>query len=230
VVDEKAALVSTFNLSEKYFTKTCDYGVMVLDPVKVAQIVEVFNADWDQRDWYPSGSSGLLWGNYNARSGMAKFIDAAEKHLWVQHPKFSDTTILDRLICAAARGVHVRVLCGGKHGISEWDMLDTFSSLRVLQRFGVKVHKQAKLRLHAKLILADDRRALVGSMNIDRSAFDLRRELGSIVEEPITVEQLRKIFDADWSASHHYDTPDPLDPSLHARETEFPHDPDLMHE
>ncbi len=230
VVDEAAALVATFNLCEKYFTVTRDYGVVVLDPAKVAQVVDVFQADWERRDWHPSAALGLLWSNHNARLEMAKFIDSAEKHLAVQHPKFVDATILDRLISAAERGVHVRVLCGGKHGISECDILDTFSCLRVLHRFGVKVHKQAKLRLHAKLILADDGRALVGSMNIDRSAFDLRRELGAVVQNPGIVARLGEVFDADWSVSHRYEAPDPLDPSLHGQETDFSHDPDLMHE
>ncbi|TKB29463.1 MAG: cardiolipin synthase, partial [Mesorhizobium sp.] len=89
--------------------------------------------------------------------------------------------VTERIAAAAKRGVHVRVLCGGKHGISDWDILDTFSSLRLLQYLDVKVHKQKNLRLHAKLILVDGKHALVGSMNIDRSAFDLRRELGVIV-------------------------------------------------
>ena len=75
-------------------------------------------------------------------------------------------------------------MCGGKHGISEWDILDTFSSLRTLRRFGVKVRKQKNLRVHAKLLIVDGERALVGSMNIDRSAFDLRRELGIIIDDP----------------------------------------------
>ncbi len=86
--------------------------------------------------------------------------------------------IIERIAAAADRGVKVHILCGGKHGISEWDILDTFASLRTLKRFGVKVHKQKNLRVHAKLIIVDDEQALVGSMNIDRSAFDLRRELG----------------------------------------------------
>ena len=79
------------------------------------------------------------------------------------------------------------MLCGGKHGISEWDILDTFASLRTLRRFGVKVHKQKNLRVHAKLLIVDAERALVGSMNIDRSAFDLRRELGITVDDPAVV-------------------------------------------
>lgn len=229
VVDKQAALVATFNLCTKYFTLTRDYGVIVQDPAKVAQIVEGFEADWAQQDWHPATDAGLLWSNNNSRGLMSKFIDSAKHKLDVQHPKFVDATILDRLVEAAHRGVEVRVLCGGKHGISEWDILDTFSSLRVLRRFGVHVHKQKNYRLHAKLLIADKAHALVGSMNIDRSAFDLRRELGTTVADPAIIERLCEVFNEDWDSSHRYDAPDPLDPSLH-QENDFPHDADLKHE
>ena len=230
VVDGKAALIATFNLCEKYFTLTRDYGVIVQEPDKVAQVAEGFEADWEQRgDWHPSPESGLLWSNSNSREAMSRFIDSAERTLEVQHPKFVDATILDRIGDAAHRGVEVRVLCGGKHGISDWDILDTFSSLRVMHRSGVKVHKQKNLRLHAKLLVADKAHAIVGSMNIDRSAFDLRRELGTKITDPGVVTRLLAIFENDWESSHHYAAPDPLDPSLH-HEDDFPHDPELVHE
>jgi phosphatidylserine/phosphatidylglycerophosphate/cardiolipin synthase-like enzyme len=229
VVDEKAALVATFNLMEKYFSLTRDYGIITDNPYHVAQIVEVFNADWDERDWNCSAYEGLLWSNSNSRYHMAQFIDTATERLDVQHPKYVDAVILERLAAAADRGVKVHVLCGGRHGISEWDMLDTFASLRTLKRFGVKVHKQKNLRVHAKLIVVDDQRALVGSMNIDRSAFDLRRELGIMTDDPVIVGRLKDVFNSDWESSHHYEAPDPMDPSQH-HEDDFPHDPDLMHE
>jgi cardiolipin synthase len=229
VVDEKAALVATFNLMEKYFTVTRDYGVITANPYHVAQIVEVFNADWEHRDWDCSAYEGLLWSNSNSRYHMAQFIDTATERLDVQHPKYVDAVILERIAAAADRGVKVHVLCGGKHGISEWDILDTFASLRTLKRFGVKVHKQKNLRVHAKLIIVDNRHALVGSMNIDRSAFDLRRELGIMTDDPAIVGRLKEVFDTDWDASHHYEAPDPLDPSQH-HEDDFPHDHDLIHE
>jgi cardiolipin synthase A/B len=229
VVDSHAALISTFNLCLKYFTQTRDYGVVTQDPVRVAQVIEGFEADWEHRDWLPDPESGLLWSNANSRLRMSHFIDTAKHKLDVQHPKFVDAVILDRLLDAAERGVHVRVLCGGKHGISDWDVLDTFSSLRVLKRFGVKVHKQKNLRLHAKLLIADDSHALVGSMNIDRSAFDLRRELGTTIKDESVVNRLIETFDSDWDHSHSYDPPDPLDPSQH-KETDFPHDHELRHE
>ncbi|MCV7137429.1 cardiolipin synthase [Mycobacterium hodleri] len=229
VVDEKTALVATFNMCLKYFTATRDYGVIIDDPVHVRQIVEVFNADWNHDDWVPSVYEGLLWSNSNSRYHMARFIDTATQRIDVQHPKFVDAVILDHLAAAVERGVRVHVLCGGRHGISEGDVLDTFASLRTLRRFGAKVHKQKNLRVHAKLMIVDDERALVGSMNIDRSAFDLRRELGITVTEPAVVARLKETFEHDWSLSHHYSPPDPLDPSTH-HEDDFPHDPDLVHE
>lgn len=229
VVDGKAALIATFNLCEKYFTLTRDYGIVTEDPARVAQVIEGFEADWEHRDWSPDPATGLLWSNSNSRIQMSRFIDTAEKHLDVQHPKFVDAVILDRLIDAAERGVHVRVLCGGKHGISDWDVLDTFSSLRVLQRFGIKVHKQKNYRLHAKLILVDKAHALVGSMNIDRSAFDLRHELGATIADPAIVTGLIDVFESDWDSSIRYNAPDPLEPSQH-HDADFPHDHDLRHE
>lgn len=229
VIDGEAALIATFNLCEKYFTQTRDYGVITQDPARVAQVIEGFNADWEHRDWMPASGTGLLWSNSNSRVHMAEFIDKAQKSLDIQHPKFVDAVILDRILEAADRGAHVRILCGGKHGISDWDILDTFSSLRVLKRFGVKVHKQKNLRLHAKLLIADGEHALVGSMNIDRSAFDLRRELGATITDPEIIAGLKKTFETDWELSHRYDPPDPLDPSQH-KETDFPHDKELTHE
>ena len=229
VVDEKAALVATFNLAAKHFSLTRDYGIITQEPYHVRQIVEVFNADWEQRDWDCSAYEGLLWSNSNSRYHMAQFIDMAKERLDIQHPKYVDTVILDRIAAAADRGVKVHVLCGGKHGISEWDVLDTFASLRTLKRFGVKVHKQKNLRVHAKLIVVDDERALLGSMNIDRASFDHRRELGIMIGDQPTVARLKDVFNTDWDLSHHYDAPDPLDPSQH-HEDDFPHDPDLMHE
>lgn len=229
VVDERTALIATFNLCTKYFTQTRDYGLVTQDQRQVGQIVQAFEADWNRRAFHPGEHCGLLWSPDNARRLMASVVDAAERTLHIQHPKFVDATITERIAAAHQRGVKVHVLCGGKHGISDWDVLDTFASLRILHQVGAKVHRQKHLRLHAKLILVDGRLALLGSMNIDRSAFDLRRELGLGIEDAAVVEQLTEAFQQDWNASHRYHVPDPLDPSGHDA-GELPHDPDFLHE
>ena len=229
VIDDRLALVATFNLAEKYLTETRDYGLVTDQPVEVAQIRDCFIADWERKPFHPRPGSALLWSNQNSRGMMSAFIDSARHTLDIQHPKFVDATILERIVQARARGVRVRLLCGGKHGISSWDVLDTFASLRVLSHMDVKVRKQKNYRLHAKLIIVDDKAALIGSMNIDRSAFDLRRELGAVVTAKAAVQLLGKVFESDWDLSHHYDAPDPLLSQGHV-EDDFPHDPALEHE
>src|SRR5262249_3183770 len=165
----------------------------------------------------------------NARRLIASFVDDARHTLDVQHPKFVDATIIDRLAAAQSRGVHVRILCGGKHGLSAWDVHDTFASLRILERCKVRVHRQKHLKAHAKLLLADGKRALLGSMNLDRSAFDLRRELGVMVNEPPLVTRLGELFDHDWHKAERWEAPDPLAADTHDA-GELPHDPHFVHD
>jgi phosphatidylserine/phosphatidylglycerophosphate/cardiolipin synthase-like enzyme len=229
VVDRHTALVATFNLADKYFTETRDYGVLTYNPAVVAQVTAGFEADWQRVFFQPDLGVGLVWSSAHSRGQMARIVDAATRTLWIQHPKFVDAVILERIISARERGVKVRVLCGGKHGISDWDIYDTFSSLRVMQRFGVKVRRQQRPKLHAKLILVDGAFAQTGSMNIDRSAFDLRRELGIESDAPEVVARLKETFQIDWEAASKYQAPDPLDPSFH-EEGELPPDPHFVHD
>ena len=229
VVDRSAALVATFNLSDKYFTQTRDYGVVTHSLPVVDQVIAGFEADWNREFFHPDLTVGLVWSSIHSRGQMAKIIDLATSTLWIQHPKFVDAVILERIISARERGVKVRLLCGGKHGISDWDIYDTFSSLRVMERFGVKIRRQKHLKLHAKLILVDGAYAQTGSMNIDRSAFDVRRELGIESDAPDVVERLKTTFQADWDAAKKYRAPDPLDPSLH-EDGELPPDPHFVHD
>lgn len=229
VVDGHTALVATFNLSDKYFTQTRDYGVVTHDPNVVSQVIAGFEADWDRLAFEPDLGVGLVWSNRHSRGQLARILDLASRSLWIQHPKVVDAVMLDRIVAACERGVKVRFLCGGKHGISDWDIYDTFASLRVMGRFGVKVRRQKQPKLHAKLLLADGRYAQTGSMNLDRSAFDLRRELGIESDAPEVVQRLRDCFERDWEAAEPYHAPDPLEPHLHDA-GELPPDPHFVHD
>jgi phosphatidylserine/phosphatidylglycerophosphate/cardiolipin synthase-like enzyme len=228
VIDRSAVLIATFNLADKYFNETRDYGVVSHDPAVVEQVIAGFEADWHRQFFVPRLDVGLVWSSAHSRGQMAKVIDRATKTLWIQHPKFVDAVILERVVSARDRGVKVRVLCGGKHGLSDWDVYDTFSSLRVLELCGVKIRRQKRPKLHAKLILVDGKAAMTGSMNIDRSAFDVRRELGIEVDAPQVVQRLIDTFERDWREAKKYSAPDPLDPTYHEA-GELPPDPHFVH-
>ena len=179
-----SALVATFNLCEKYFTLTRDYGIITTNPVRgrdrrgLRSRLGATGLGADDRTTDCCGATRTRASTWRGSSTAPR----PPRHPAPQVRRRSDPRPHRRRRRSA--GVKVRVLCGGKHGISEWDILDTFSSLRTLRRFGVKVHKQKNLRVHAKLLIVDGERALLGSMNIDRSAFDLRRELGIIDRRP----------------------------------------------
>ncbi len=240
VVDDATALIATFNFSEKYFSRTRDYGVLVEDAAAIAEINACFDADRARAPFPTVGApfadyGPLVWSVLNARRGMADLIDGARKRLLIQHPKFNDPAILDRVLAAVGRGVRVKYLCGGHHGIEEWDLMANLSSQRILAREGARLRRQHHLRCHAKLLVADDEVALLGSMNIDTQAFDRRRELGVVLDERVVVDRLVEQFKRDWRDAKHYKPANPLRPALKERLSVLPDDacgddPALSHE
>ena len=194
IVDGKSALLPTFNFMEKYFQATRDYGVLTNDRVQVEQIQKCFDCDWNRKPFHPHEDAGLAWSPGYARQFVCKLIDRARKTLDVQHPKFAEPVILERMFAAIGRGVHVRLLCGGKHGLHQPDMMHSFASWRLMHQVGAKVHKQKNLRAHAKLVVVDRKRAVLGSQNFDPPAFDLRREVTIHVDDATIVHGLMTMF------------------------------------
>jgi phosphatidylserine/phosphatidylglycerophosphate/cardiolipin synthase-like enzyme len=230
IVDGKSALLPTFNFMEKYFQATRDYGVLTNDPVQVEQIQNCFDCDWKRKPFHPLEDAGLAWSPGYARQFVCKLIDRARKTLDVQHPKFAEPVILERMLAAIDRGVRVRILCGGKHGLHQPDLMYSFALWRLMHQAGARVHKQKNLRAHAKLLVVDDKWALLGSQNFDQPAFDLRREVAIEVGDAAIVQDLTSMFERDWETSRKYEPPYPVDKPAEEEEHEFPHDTVLMHD
>src|SRR5262249_2620977 len=64
------------------------------------------------------------------------------------------------------------------------------------------------LKLHAKMMLADDEHALIGSINLAPGSFDSRRELAIVTGNHHVVERLGAIVRADWEQSKKLDLSD----------------------
>lgn len=228
IVDSERALISTFNFTPKSFGQTRDYGVITRNLSQVADMVACFVADWRRAGFNPALDTGLFWSRQNSRRTMIEFLDAAKKSLDIQHPKLVDATILERLIAAKERGVSIRFLCGGKSGISEYDLPDTLSSFRLLQHFGISIRKVPKpLRMHSKLIVADGKEALMGSMNLCRDSFEYRREVGIRLNKGLALDRFRATFEGDWAGAKTWEIPDALTAlEVKLEEEEPAHDPE----
>jgi cardiolipin synthase A/B len=230
IVDGKVALLATFNFMEKYFQATRDYGVLTTDPAQVEQVQKCFDCDWKREPFHPQKEVGLAWSPGYARHLVCQFIDRAHKRLDVQHPKFAEPVILERMLAAIQRGVRVRILCGGKHGLHQPDLMYSFALWRLMRQAGAKVHKQKNLRAHAKLLVVDRKQALLGSQNFDQPAFDLRREVAMELYDAAVVHDLTTMYERDWETSRKYEPPYPVGEPAKEEEDEFSHDATLMHE
>ena len=73
---------------------------------------------------------------------------------------------------------------------------------------GAKVHKLKDLKLHGKMLLADEKRAIVGSINLTPGSFDARRELAVETDAKHVVKRLVKTSRRDWKNSKKLDLSD----------------------
>jgi phosphatidylserine/phosphatidylglycerophosphate/cardiolipin synthase-like enzyme len=106
---------------------------------------------------------------------MAHFIDTAKHKLDVQHPKFVDAVILDRLLEAADRGARAFFVAGNTASVT--GMFSTRFPRCECSSASSQVHNKES-PASRQLLLVDEVHALVGSMNIDRSAFDPPSRVG----------------------------------------------------
>jgi cardiolipin synthase A/B len=193
VVDDEIGFVKSLNWETRNLTETRDYAVITRVPEEVAEIVAGFEADWHRKTFEPGTATRLIWCSNNGRERIARFIDSAKHSLWVQNERYQDQVIIERLVRAVERGVKVHVMARPPHTLKKDKLIEGVGGLRILHDVGAKVHKPKGLRLHAKMLLADGERAIVGSINLAPGSFDGRRELAIETDDPAVVKRLHHV-------------------------------------
>ncbi len=208
VVDDTTAFVQSCNWETENFTQTRDYAVRTSDAGEVKEIADGFDADWRRQHFEPAPHSNLIWCPSNGRQRISSFIDRSEESLVVQNERFQDTFIVEHLVRATLRGVKIHMLARPVHSLSADSLTEGIGGLRILRDAGVKIHKLDGLKLHAKMLLADEARAIVGSINLSVGSFDKRRELAIEVGDEAIVDRLHAVSHEDWKSSKPLDLSD----------------------
>jgi cardiolipin synthase A/B len=208
VIDDVTAYVKSLNWQTKNLTVTRDYAVVTSHMHEVEEIIECFEADWHRTDFAPGDHSHLIWCVGNGRQRLGQLIDDAKHSLWLQNERYQDTVIIEHLVRAARRGVKIHVMARPPHKLKKEKLSEGVSGLRVLQDVGVKIHRLRHVKLHAKLLLADGNRAIVGSINLAPGSFDSRRELAIEVKDEHVTRRLDEILRHDWEKSKTLDLSD----------------------
>lgn len=208
VIDDEIGFVESFNWEPKDLTLTRDYAIVTTHAHEVAEMVACFDSDWEREEFVPQPESTLIWCPNNGRQRMAHFIDQAKHTLWVQNERYQDQVIIERLVRAVTRGVKVHILSKPPHSLKPAKLVEGVGGMRILQDVGAKVHTMHQVKLHAKMLLADSKRAIVGSINLAPGSFDARRELAIETDHAHVVKRLEEIAKHDWKKSRRLDLSD----------------------
>src|SRR6195952_4016450 len=208
VVDDATAFVQSLNWETKNLTVTRDYAVVTSHKHEVEEIAQCFDADWNRTKFDAGDHSHLIWCVGNGRQRLGRLIDGAKHSLWLQNERYQDPTIIEHLVRANARGVKINIMARPPHKLKKEKLIEGVSGLRILQDLGVKIHKLKHIKLHAKLLFADDARAIIGSINLAPGSFDSRRELAIEVRDEPIVHRIKKTLKEDWENSHKMDLSD----------------------
>ena len=200
LIDQRYAIVLTFNLTHSTFKNQRNFGLIIDDPAMVKEIYAVYEADC-QHNPAPIGHPDLIWSPDNAQDKILAFIRSAHSNIKVYAQDISDYQTVGALARAARTGVKVQVLTSKKpNGPSK--------KMAYLQKAGVDIRISRKYMIHAKVILIDDKKAIVGSINLTTPSLKKNRELAIITQDPNVIAPLRHTFDQDWekaklTESHH---------------------------
>ncbi|MBN8509942.1 MAG: hypothetical protein J0L57_15190 [Burkholderiales bacterium] len=208
VIDGATGYVESLNWETRDLTRTRDYAVLTTHRVEVTEMIRCFDADWNQQPFKPDPASRLIWCPNNGRSRIAGFIDSAKHTLWLQNERYQDTVIIERLVQAIERGVKVHIMARPPHVLSKGKLIEGVGGLRIMRDVGAKVHQLKHLTLHGKMILADEARAVIGSINLSPGSFDERRELAIETDAHHVVQRLKEVTRLDWDNSEPLDLSD----------------------
>jgi cardiolipin synthase A/B len=208
VIDDQSAFIQSLNWQTKNFTRTRDYAVVTQHKHEVDEVIECFDADWSRQEFKPDDQSHLIWCIGNGRQRIAQFIDEARHSLWVQNERYQDPVIIERLVRASRRGVKIKVMMRPPHTLKKDKLIEGVGGVRILDDVGIKVHKLKGLKLHAKLLFADDVRVIIGSINLAPGSFDSRRELAIEVRDDSIASRIHEVVHRDWENSRPIDLTD----------------------
>jgi cardiolipin synthase len=183
VIDDKVGFIESLNWETRDLTETRDYAVETTSKTEVAEMVRCFNADWDGQPFEPAAESELIWCPNNGRQ------------------RYQDMVIIERLVRAVNRGVRVRIMARALHKLKRKKLFEGVSGLRIVHDVGAKVRTLRDLKLHGKIMIADDERAIVGSINLSPGSFDDRRELAVETSSKHVVRRLVETAHHDWKRS-----------------------------
>ena len=207
VVDGATAYVMSLNLTSPYVS-TRDYAVVTKDPGIVKDFETLFEADLENakngtKTTPALASPYLAVSPINSQSRLADLVNSAKSTIIASSENLGDPSIQAAMVAAAARGVNVRVLAPqcDQNVVPTYDLpfLAQLGSKGVIARALPGPATASLPYEHAKMIVVDDTRAYIGSINLSTASTTDARELGILFADPGAVAMISEAFESDWA-------------------------------
>ena len=192
VVDDRVALVTSLNLTNAALTANRELGVISTEPDVVSTAVTLFEADWSSAAFDDPGA--LVISPLNSRETVERLIASAESTIDVYAEVIRDEAVVTRLIARSSDGVAIRVIVPDEISPDDAGIYARLTSA------GVQVRSIRSPYQHAKMLLVDGERALIGSINFTQTSMDDNREAGIVLADPLSLNRLFAVFEGDWSS------------------------------
>lgn len=192
VVDASLAFIMTQNLTNSSFEKNREYDVRDADKKDVDEIRNIFLDDWKESSFIPTLNS-IIESPNNSRAAITNLINSASQEIDIEMEIIDDTQIVG-LLSKRAHEIKVNVILPTIKQINA-----NKKSIDSLRNAGANVRVITDPYMHAKMILVDERRAYVGSINLTSASIDENRELGIILSQQDVTDKLQMTFFEDWS-------------------------------
>lgn len=135
------------------------------------------------------------------RGAFLVSIASAGEEILIATPYFvPGPRLLRALLRAARRGVEVRMLLPAQSDVPLVRLLGR-SHYGALLRSGVEIRELEREILHAKVMLIDGERTVVGSANLDQRSFHRNFEINLIVDDGAFSGQVRAMLQRDFTDS-----------------------------
>lgn len=194
-VIDNSVIIMTANATRTSVTRNREFGIVREDAGDVNEVIKAFNDDWSRAVFRPA-SNTLVWSPVNSRDRITALIRSASRTLDVYAAATKDNGILEALAEAEKRGVRVRLILSPPRG--EDAANEAEEDLDYLEKNRVDIRLLKSPYVHAKVFVADETLAFVGSVNITTTSLELNRELGILVSDSSALRRLMRTFKDDW--------------------------------
>ena len=228
IIDNRVALLGGFNIADEYAgdgllqKRFRDLGFSVSGSV-VQELIGSFGDIWQmERDERPDlaaacetrparrhpgdANVAIISGvphqrRSSIRSAFLFNIASASEELLVANPYFvPGPRIIRGLLRASRRGVRVRLLMPARSDVPLVQLVGR-SSYGILLRGGIEIYEMERELLHAKVMLVDGERTVIGSANLDQRSFHRNFEINCVIDSSEFGSQIRKELKADFEGA-----------------------------